>query len=248
MALNLFVTALSEGEYISIDNFKSGTGEKCNCICPCCGGKVRANVTAKKSDELKINYTNHFSHIDKKSKCNGGYKETELHLFAKSLIERNNTIKVPSEKYHYPNNIIFNKVLVEPAFPFERYNQFRPDLILTTNENEKLSIEIFVTNDLSDEKRSLYNEFELKCLEIDLSKYRNSDLQLSKLEIEYAILNEHKNKTWIYPIVLNDLDNMLSPKISASPSPMNPSGCMLTLIAIILIPCLAIVLACCIHV
>jgi hypothetical protein len=230
MVSNLFVTAIRDNEYISIDEFNPKDGAKCNCTCPECGEKVQANVTSKTNEELKRNYTNHFSHINKDSKCKGGYLETELHLFAKEAIEKSNSIKVPTKKYHFPRELKINSVKVEPSFPFENCKQYRPDLIIYDDQNEQIAIEIFVTNNLSEVKQNLYREKEFKCLKIDLSEFKKVDLDSNRKTIEEAILNNDKNKKWIYPTILNESDKL---NTDTTKSKSNPSGCIVIFIPII---------------
>lgn len=230
---NLFKTAIKDGQYISIDDFEPGDGEKCNCICPDCGEKVRSNITAKDSVELKKQFTNHFSHVIDNSKCSGGYKETLLHLYAKELLEKSSKLKVPSERYHYPSTLEYVAVKLEQAFPLEEYKQYRPDILLTTFDGENVAVEIFVTNDLSKEKINLYRDSELRCLRIDLSQFYKADFQTIKPKIEEAIFENKETKKWIWPIVLNELDEKLNPD-SQSKSSVESPGCLVVFISIII--------------
>ena len=231
MTSNLFITAIKDGQYVSIDNFKPGDGEKCSCICPDCGERVRSNITAKDSAELKKQFTNHFSHVDENSKCSGGYKETLLHLYSKELLEKSSKLKVPSERYHYPNTLEYVEVKLEPAFPLEKYKQYRPDILLTTYDGENVAVEIFVTNDLSTEKIQLYRDSELRCLRIDLSQFYKSDLQTIKPKIKEAIFELKETKNWVWPIVLNELDEKPNP-VSKHKSSVESPGCLVLFIAI----------------
>lgn len=179
----LFNTAVRDGNYISINEFSTGTGERCNCICPECGEKVRSNVTSKSPEELKRNYTNHFSHINENSQCAGGCLETELHLFAKEVIAKNDTLMVPGEQYDHTDTLEYTSVILEKAFPIEKYKQYRPDIIITSITGEKIAIEIIVTNPLSESKAQLYKAAVLKCLTIDLSGYQKNDIDLLKKKL-----------------------------------------------------------------
>lgn len=232
-----FLTAIKDGKYISINCFKPKDGVKCNCICPECGEKVRSNVTGKDSSELKINYANRFSHVNENSKCSGGYKETLLHLYAKELIKKSSELYVPSERYHNPNILKYVEVKLEHAFPVEEYKQYRPDILLTTTDGEKVAVEIYVTNDLSEEKIQLYKKSKLKCLRIDLSQFYYDDFETSKPEIEKAIFGYEESKEtkkWVWPIVLNELDEKSihnnKPKSSAE-----SQGCIIAIIVFLLL-------------
>ncbi|MBK7431861.1 MAG: hypothetical protein IPI62_13280 [Bacteroidetes bacterium] len=188
MKNDLFIVAIKDGKYVSIDEFKSGVGQKCGCSCPLCGEAVQANVSSR--TDLARKYTSHFSHINETTNCTGGYKETELHLLAKSIIEGSSSIVVPSQKYHYPNVIFYSKVYLEPAFPVAEFKQYRPDIILLTKENEKIAIEVVVTSDLSNKKIELYEKHQIKCLKIGLYHFWKKDIKQFKTEIEFAILEK----------------------------------------------------------
>ena len=220
----LFVTAVKDGRYVSIADFKPKDGNKCGCFCPECGLSLRSNISSKDPRELKINFTNHFSHNDEGTACKGGYKETRLHLLAKSIIEAEKSLNVPGSPFHFSDKIEYAYVAVEPAFPSEKYKQYRPDIILTTLNEEKIAIEIFVTNDVSFKKTQLYWETKLKCLKIDLAEFHELDLEEFKTEIEKEILQETARKRWISPAINS----------TANSSAQNETvGCMLFLIVII---------------
>src|SRR5688572_11665682 len=134
---DLFDTAVKDGDYINVNAFAPGIGAKCGCTCPDCGAQVKSNVTGKSPEELKVIFTNHFSHINELSTCTGGGLETAVHLFAKEILSKNRTLKVPSERYHYPQVLSYTNVVLEKSFPVEKFKQYRPDIILTDMHGEK---------------------------------------------------------------------------------------------------------------
>jgi hypothetical protein len=221
---DLFVTAIKNGDYISIDEFKPGDGEKCGCFCPQCGEPVRSNVTAKSPEQLKIPFTNRFSHLNKSTECSGGYKETEIHLFAKDLISKTNIIAVPSNRYHYPDKLNYSNVRLEKVFPIEQYKQYRPDILITNSEGLDLAIEIIVTNPVSSEKKDLYTNQMFKSFAIDLSSYYKTNLNEVKERLSEDILSNHKNKFWIWPEVKNELDERSNNSANVS----SQQGCLLS--------------------
>jgi len=234
MRIDLFTTAIKNGDYISVNVFSPGIGENCGCICPECGKPVRSNVTAKSSTQLKINYTNHFSHINPSS-CNGGYKETELHLFAKKVLEKNKSFKVPSEQYHFPNTLCYSKVILEKLFITERFQQYRPDIILIDQDGNKIAVEVIVTNPVSETKKQLYKSEELKSIQIDLSKYEKREIDSLREELERDIIENDKLKKWIWPTIVQDIEDLHNfykrPKTNKANS--ENVGCLFFLSAIV---------------
>ncbi len=193
---NLFTVALKNGNYVSIDKFSPGIGERCGCICPECGEPLRSNVTAKSLDQLKINYTNHFSHINEDSICNGGYLETQIHLAAKRIIESNSSVIVPSGNGE--EEIKYTGVKIEPAFPDQELKRYRPDIIIKSIDEEDIAIEIVVTSPVTAIKESLYRDRKLKSLVIDLSRFKESRFEDVEYKLSYEVLKSIENKKWIW--------------------------------------------------
>lgn len=228
MKAGLFTIAIKNGQYISINEFNPGDGERCGCICPDCGEKVRSNISSKMPQELKKNFTNHFSHVNETTNCQGGYKETELHLLAKKILQDSENIIVPTDKYHYPKTLRYRNVRLEPLFPILEYKQYRPDIIITADDETDIAIEIFVSNNLSDIKKELYRKNNIQCLLIDISAFYRREIESLKSEITFAVLSETENKTWIWPQIRNELDTETTFNTKASTG----SGCLLILVSI----------------
>lgn len=186
-----FITAIKDGKYVSINDCEPGEGKKCGCTCPECGKEVRSNVTDPSKGN---NYTNRFSHLVEEG-CNGGYKETELHLFAKNLIASKGSIKVPYERK--PIDLSYTEVVLEKAFPIKECKQYRPDIIVTNILGEKIAIEIIVTHTTSAEKKALYLKYDFRCLEIDLSEYKSEPLDEVKELIKSIVLEYIDDKKWL---------------------------------------------------
>lgn len=62
--------------------------------------------------------------------------------------------------------------------------------------NEDVHFEVFVTNDLSPEKHSIYKTNKVKCVRIDMSEL--ALLTASPGKIKETVLNQYKNKTVVY--------------------------------------------------
>jgi len=68
-------------------------GLKCRCVCPSpdCGMRLQA----RNAGNIRVHYFAHDSQTD----CKGGV-ESALHLFAKEVFQRNNTVKLPEFQVH----------------------------------------------------------------------------------------------------------------------------------------------------
>lgn len=213
MKNNLFTVAIKDGRYTSIEAFAPGDGEKCGCICPECGEPVRSNVTSKSKEKLKINYTNHFSHIDENSTCTGGFLETEIHLTAKKIISSNSTIWVPGENKE-KMSIQYTKVRVEPAFPNVDFKRYRPDIIMSSSDNEDIAIEVVVTCPVTALKEELYKKYAFKSFTIDLSHFQNNAIDQIETELRSQILMSVERKKWIWPEPLPEtITDVVMPKV-----------------------------------
>jgi hypothetical protein len=198
MQNTLFNMAVKNGQYVSIDRFAPGIGSDCDCICPDCGERVVSNVTAKTREQLKIDFTNHFSHLNKNSNCSGGYEETTIHLLAKKIIESNSSINVPGTISNQSEIIMYGDVRIEPAFPNEKYKRYRPDIIIKSNDDD-IAIEVVVTCAVTGIKSQLYRDHKFKSLIIDLSRFRGKPLKEVEYTLEQEVLKLTGSKKWIWP-------------------------------------------------
>lgn len=162
-----------------------------------------SNVTAKTRDQLKIHFTNHFSHLNKNSNCSGGYEETAIHLMAKKIIETNNSISVPGTIRGKSEVIMYRHVRIEPAFPNEEYKRYRPDIIIKSNDDD-IAIEVVVTCAVTEIKSQLYRDHKFKSLTIDLSRFRGKSLKEVEHTLEQEILTLTGSKKWIWPEQVED--------------------------------------------
>lgn len=200
---------IRDGKVININELNQNErGLKCRCVCSVCGEPL----SAKLGDIREW----HFAH---KSQCEGSF-ETALHIFAKEVLEKNKKIFLPDinifytdkstsvsgfsykENNFYSNyefrketvvkgrEIHFQKVELE-----KKVDDIIPDVILYY-KNIPLVVEIAVTHFINDIKREKIENKKLSTLEIDLSNYDFNNF--NKQELENLIINEVKNKSWIY--------------------------------------------------
>lgn len=193
-----FVFGERDNKIIHIDEITpSENGLKCNCICPSCGEKLKANT-------LGTHNKKYFSHKGN-SNCINSF-ETTMHKFAKELIEKEKKIKIPKLIYNKSFKefeIVKEQVIVFDNIELEKYLSdfdFKPDIISSKNETS-LIIEVAVTHKVDEEKRNKIIKSNISAIEIYLDK--DEIFQLSKDELANKIINDTNNKRWIF----NRLEN-----------------------------------------
>lgn len=192
--MNELVFALKGEKLISIDDVEKGF--KCGCICPCCGEKLVA-----KKGNIKIH---HFAHISG-SNCTYGY-ETSLHKFAKNLLEDLKYIVLPSVEIGKGEDKVLLyescKVKVQKVELEKRYNDIRPDVIITVN-GKILALEIYVTHKVNFEKMKKAKSDNLSIIEINLKELlknnKNNNPAIIKECLSNIILSESDSrKYWVF--------------------------------------------------
>ncbi len=206
-----------KGELVHISEVPSG---KSNCICPRCAGQLIARKGSKN--------THHFAHVTEE--CQSGF-ETGLHLFAKSVLEKNKKLKLPEVfltysmpiRYILPaDNYKFNSftrtIATERYIEFDRIELekslgiFIPDIMLY-KDNKPLIIEIKVTHAIDDIKYEKIKSSGISTLEIDLSKIADDFYRFDRSQIEDALINNTNNKFWIYNIWIEKLEQGIQKEI-----------------------------------
>lgn len=176
------------------------SGLSCNCVCPCCHGKLQANKGSKRDYYFSHDPSAH------KIECEFAF-ETSIHLMAKQIIEKHKVIVLPelnismtmedddgvahAEEIQVVDktNLMFNGVVLEL-----RLDEIRPDIVGYTEDGLPFLIEIAVTNFSSTQKKQKIRSLALSAIELDLSdvRYNVTENQLT----EYIIKNLEK-KTWL---------------------------------------------------
>lgn len=87
----------------------------------------------------------------------------------------------------------FEKVLPEFSLGL-----IRPDVVAYF-DGEPILIEIAVTHFIDQDKLKKIEIFKAKCLEIDLSKLFNSEIEIPSIDAKKQILENLDNRKWIYP-------------------------------------------------
>lgn len=191
-------------------------GLKCNCICPKCGERLIA-----KMGPVRIR---HFSHSN--VECRNAL-ETALHRFAKEILQKNMQLKLPDLTIEYDENfqilkdsntidtyyedyikyegihtekieIVKNFILKFDKIELERkINNIIPDIIVYKN-NIPLMIEIAVTHFVNEEKLKKIKKISISTIEINLNADDIDYVHFDRDIIENMIINETKNKKWIF--------------------------------------------------
>ncbi len=161
-------------EIVHISTVQSGL--KCNCFCASCGVALVARKGQKNIQ--------HFAHHSEQERDCAGGLETELHLRAKAIIERNMSVMFPMRFLNSKERqIVPLETVVIEVYKGDR----KPDLIVTVDGHEYL-IEIAVTHFSDSKKKLAYREMGVSAFEIDLSNlYVDDVLELDK-EIEQALM------------------------------------------------------------
>lgn len=114
-------------------------------------------------------------------------------IYVKSIVnEKKGTIKIKSVENLFPDyNFVYDKVKVE-----QKENGFIPDVVLINSDtNEKIAIEIKVSHSINERKESLINREKLVTIEIDLSQYKDDEIDDNFLEnlLSKELIVKYKN-------------------------------------------------------
>lgn len=190
----------SEQNLVNISNVTSGL--KCNCYCITCG----AQLVARKGP-LRIDHFAHHASLD--GNCAGGL-ETELHLRAKQIIEKNKLLM-------FPGNFLNSNTRIKTAIDSVEIEVYRdgrkPDLTVTV-EGIEYFVEIAVTHFADSVKKAHYRQNGISAIEIDLSRLHVNNLE----DIDEALNNglfNYTEDTKIYWLSLN-VCSPIGQKVKAS--------------------------------
>lgn len=195
-----FQLGLRNSKIVHVNEVESGL--KCNCYCPCCGGRF----VAYKGKVLRP----HFKH-QSESNCNYSF-ETSLHYLAKEIIQEKKYLDLPVLHWQIPNTpsswfsrnaippyktveyqkIYFDKIEVE-----KWEGNFIPDIKCFVG-NKQLLIEITVTHGIDDRKLEKIQSNDVPLLEINLSMLEHSINKRTLAKALYQKLAEGNHFKWIY--------------------------------------------------
>ena len=174
-------------------------GKDCGCVCPGCDRRLVAKHC------LKGKVIPHFAHQPGEN-CQYG-RESAIHLAAKQLIEEHHKLYIPKLSVqiyvvddmgyeHNPSKTLisaglrsFSKVRLE-----QNISNFRPDLIVTTNNGTELLVEIAVKHFADESKVAKIINHGLPCIEIDASKVALHGFD----ELAKLLFEELSNRVWLH--------------------------------------------------
>lgn len=193
-----------EGTLIHVSKVKTGTT---GLICPDCRLEVRAR-------RHRSNKADHFYHLNT-DECRAS-GETAIHLLGKELLATSKYLMVPhliadsGEKGNYRSETFVGGKWIDTydhdleaetprlllsAARLEVYQDgVRPDLIVQDMKGRELYVEILVTHNVEEKKKSTLRQRNNPTIEIDLS---DLDRTASIEEIKFAVI-EGSPRVWIH--------------------------------------------------
>ena len=149
-----------------------GNGKSCGCECPYCHHPLIARNRGKKKEH-------HFAHASG-ADC-GKARMTALHILAQNILKQEKKVMLPEYRGKYYQEtarlVEFDDVELEKTYVIED-KKLRPDCVgvlydknLKTHE---LWVEIFVTNDIKEQKQEYIKQSGNACIEITFSDLLNT--------------------------------------------------------------------------
>ena len=189
----------SDGSIAHISKVASGLA--CQCICPACERQLVARKGPRKE--------HHFGHHGKGTGCGRG-AETNAHIWAKQVLERERRIWLPAVKAGTGREAVLKHRggMFEFAHAeLERVlDDIVSDVILTTRSGQRLLVEVMVTHACGPEKVEKLRALQLPTVEVDLGAWRTS---IDRPRIEAALI-EGAPREWLFNRKLDEAEEELS--------------------------------------
>lgn len=164
-------------------------GLKCDCRCPACDRRLVARKGARK--------VHHFGHHDAGQPC-AHVAETNAHLWAKRVLEREKRIVIPPVMIEHEGQAF--EVSPARVYAFasarleKRLDSIVPDVILETKDGTQLIIEVCVTQSCDEVKIEKLRTEDRSAIEVNLRRFRTSQ---DREAIEAALLSEGP-RDWLH--------------------------------------------------
>ncbi len=186
-------------------------GLACNCICPSCGKKLLAKIGTKNR--------HHFSHNSDNCSVETT-TQTAIHLLAKEIISTKGKLQFPGIFVSYSDTKCYDyrynskvesffeakkarSVYCDEVHLEKKLESIVPDIIFIKG-NYQCIIEIAVTHFVDDKKSAKIRELNLFALEINLSKYYDSQ-EFDRNAFEHDIIDNCNNRKWIHYPAIDEL-------------------------------------------
>lgn len=181
--------ALKDNRIVHISEVERGL--QCGCKCPVCNGLL----VARKGERV----VHHFAHY---SQTNCEYSgESSLHYAAKALLSEAKRMFVPTVYLEFPgtgrkDELIYESMEIEidHVEVEQHFGNIIPDVVVHSN-GRKFFVEIYVTHRIDEKKLNKLKEAHISTLEIDLSQ---CDYEIDPSKLAHFLLDDCKEKTWIY--------------------------------------------------
>ncbi|MDP2570794.1 hypothetical protein Q8W40_01265 [Vibrio penaeicida] len=196
-------------QLVHIDQVESGLA--CGCSCIGCGDKL----VAKKGD-VKLHHFAH--HTMDNSECG----ESTLHKLCKRIVEKEQRILLPQMMVscrqfdlagieHSRDKTLDPEMLMLPDVLLEQTEgDFIPDITGVTDNQQKLFIEIVVTNDVSEEKLEKVKRIGVPMMAIYVS---DLDLMAHLDELTLSVIEQAPRK-WIYHPLMEQIEERVSNELN----------------------------------
>lgn len=213
--------AYKDGKLVTIDDVEKGLA--CNCYCPNCKSKL----LARQGDIRE----HHFSHY-KNEDC--GWKgESIIHKLSKDIISKHKFIKVPRLLWQMKPEIVIYDEMYIPIDKIRlehKIDKIIPD-ILINSKGKELIIELKVSHGIDRDKYLKIKKINIPTIEVDVRElinqlFKQKDYYLTNSEFEDALINNPKNKYWIFNtererlkkiILKNHSKKLIIKKLKANP-------------------------------
>ncbi|WP_157716189.1 hypothetical protein [Roseivirga echinicomitans] len=193
--------AIKDRNYVHVSTFEPNVGLNCGCVCPECKEHLGSRIYSKNSNRESC-----YFHKNEESTCTGGQGESELHLLAKKIFEKNNWLMTPPFETTGKLKFDYKKVEFENII-----GNIRPDIILTSETGNQLLVEIGVTSFIkgNHKKISEIERLRIPTVEIDLKELHieNPIIDSSiESELRSHLIESIDKKKWIWniPSIVND--------------------------------------------
>lgn len=181
-------------------------GLRCDCRCPACD---QALVAKKGTKQL-----HHFAHYNKTAACSHA-AETNAHLWAKEVLEREKRLSIPAILAEHAGHT----EIVSPAKIHEfaharlekRLDTIVPDVVLITANGTPLIVEVRVTHACEEAKLAKLRNDALSAVEIDLRRFRTST---DRAAVEEALLTSAPRE-WLSNAKQAKFDERLRDRLAA---------------------------------
>ncbi|WP_045422292.1 hypothetical protein [Vibrio jasicida] len=217
---NICAYGLINEQLVHIDQVESGLA--CGCLCIGCGDKL----VAKKGDVKQHHFAHHA--ID-----NNECSESVLHKLCKRIIQKEQRIQLPELRVscrqfdlagieHSRNEILDSEILTFSDVLLEKMEgDFVPDVTGINDHQQKLFIEIVVTNDVSEEKLEKVKHLGVPMMAIYVSDLDlDLDLMTPLNELTLSVIEQAPRK-WVYHPLMEQIKGRLSYELNFDVSLIN---------------------------